>query len=59
MYGFAKVPAGLTYSLVAIKLKDGFPFLSIQNFTTLPSGSVIPEYKKVTVPELKEALAGL
>ncbi len=58
-YGFGKVPAGLDIVVVSIKIKDGFPLLSISKLDKLPTEALIPEYKKVSVPQLREALAAL
>lgn len=59
LYGFGKAPSELNFTLVSIKLKDGFPYISVQNVNSATAGAWVPDYKKVTVPELKEVLASL
>ena len=59
LYGFGKVPSELTYALVSIKLKDGFPYISVQKGKAVNPETWVPDYKKVTVPQLKEVLASL
>jgi hypothetical protein len=59
LYGFGKAPSELNFTLVSIKLKDGFPYISVQKVNSATVETLVPDYKKVTVPELKEVLASL